>query len=138
MTTKALTAQMAMDAFGALSQPSRLATVKLLMRHWPDGLAAGAIAEFVGAPASTMSTHLAILARAGLITPRRESRTIFYTAELTGITRLIGFLVEDCCNGRPEVCAPVTETLAAATACCPANERQAAKPRQMRRRTTRS
>lgn len=128
----ALSAQAAMDAFAALSQPTRLATVRLLVRHWPDGLAAGVIAEAVGAPPSTMSTHFGILARAGLIASRRESRTIFYTAELPAITRLIGFLVGDCCDGRPEVCAPVTDAIAAATACCPANE--TARPRQTRRR----
>lgn len=134
MKTSAIDAQTAMDAFAALSQPTRLATVKLLVRHWPEALSAGAVAEAVGAPPSTLSTHLAILTRAGLVSSRRESRTIFYAAELQGITDLIGFLVEDCCDGRPEICTPVTQTLAAATACCPANESGAAKPAGRRRR----
>lgn len=133
-----ITAQSAMDAFAALAQPTRLATVKLLMRHWPDGLPAGAIAKAVGAPASTMSTHFAILARAGLISSRRESRTISYAAELDAVTQLIGFLVDDCCAGRPEICAPVTAALSAVTSCRPANEtgRPGKAPRPGRRRTS--
>lgn len=133
-----LTTEAAIDAFAALSQPTRLATVKLLVRHWPDGLPAGEIAAAVGAAPSTMSTHFAILARAGLISSRRESRTIFYAAELEGVTRLIGFLVEDCCDGRPEICAPVTAALSAVSACCPANERarRSATPQPRRRRAS--
>jgi len=137
MSSRRLTAQAAMDAFAALSQPTRLAAMKLLVRHWPTGLPAGSVAEMVGAPPSTMSTHFTILARAGLISSRRESRTIFYTAELESITRLVGFLVEDCCDGRPEVCAPVTEALAAATGCCPANEHES-RPKQSRHRRRRA
>lgn len=127
-----------MAGFAALSQPSRLATVKLLVKRWPEGLAAGAIAEAVGAPSSTMSTHLAILARAGLISARREGRTITYTAELGGITALVGFLLEDCCAGRPEVCAPVSDAIAATASCCPANEHARPQTARRPRRRTRA
>ena len=61
-----------------------------------------------------MSAQLAILARTGLIRFRRESRSIIYAADYTQITALLGFMVEDCCQGRPEICQPV----AALAACC--------------------
>lgn len=108
----------AVEAFGALAQPTRLAVFRLLVKAGPEGLAAGAIAEQLGVPHNTLSTHLGVLARAGLIVARRQSRSIFYSADLAGTRALLTFLVADCCNGRPEICTPLVEI--AERACCDA------------------
>lgn len=109
----------ALTAFSALAQETRLAVVRLLVQAGPEGLAAGAIGEAVGASASVASFHLAHLERAGLIRSRREARSIIYSAAYDGLSGLVGFLMQDCCAGRPEVCAPV---LAALTPCCSTEE----------------
>ena len=74
------------------------------MREGPGGLPAGHIAQRLGVPASTMSSHLAQLERAGLLRSRRDQRRIIYAVELEGIRRLLAFLIEDCCQGHPEIC----------------------------------
>jgi DNA-binding transcriptional ArsR family regulator len=68
-----------------------------------------------------MSTHLAILARAGLVTSRRESRSVIYAADYAGIRALIAFMLQDCCKGTPEVCSPLLDAALAPAAarCCP-------------------
>ena len=106
----------AVETLSALAHSGRLAVFRLLVRVGPEGLAAGEIARAMDAPANTMSTQLAILARTGLIRSRRDSRSIIYSADYARITDLLGFLMEDCCQGRPEICAP----LAAIGPCCPA------------------
>jgi DNA-binding transcriptional ArsR family regulator len=108
----------ALDALHALAQESRLAVFRLLVKAGPLGLAAGAIAKSVGAPASTMSAHLSILSNAGLIAARRESRTIYYALDTDAVRGLFDFLAADCCGGRPELCAPLTGLVARA-ACGP-------------------
>jgi ArsR family transcriptional regulator len=102
--TVAMTAPHALAALAALGQPTRLEIFRLLVRKEPEGLAAGAVAETVGCPHNTFSTHIAILARAGLVRGSRQGRTIIYRADAAGIRALIAFLVTDCCNGRPELC----------------------------------
>ena len=99
----------AVEAFAALAQDTRLRVFRLLLQHGPGELPAGEIARRIGTPANTMSTHLAILTRAGLIQARRESRQVFYGVELAGIRALVAFLVEDCCGGRPGACAPLLD-----------------------------
>lgn len=94
----------AVAAFGALAQETRLEVFRLLVKAGPNGMTAGEIAEALKVPASTMSHHLAIIERAGLATSRRESRSIFYAADYEGTRRLLAFLMEDCCQGRPEIC----------------------------------
>jgi DNA-binding transcriptional ArsR family regulator len=108
----------AIEAFSALAQPTRLAVVKLLVKAGEEGVAAGDIARHVSAPPSTMSTHLGILSRAGLIKATRESRSIFYAVDMGGLSDLLAFLVEDCCEGRPEICAPLALVFDRAAACC--------------------
>jgi ArsR family transcriptional regulator, arsenate/arsenite/antimonite-responsive transcriptional repressor len=108
----------AIDALSALAQPTRLAVLKLLVRAGEDGVAAGDIARRVAAPASTMSTHLGILSRAGLIRATRESRSIRYAVDMGGFSELLAFLVEDCCQGRPEICQPLSLVVDRAAACC--------------------
>lgn len=105
----------AIAALGALAQSTRLDTFRLLVRHEPDGLAAGDIADRLGVPQNTMSAHLAILARAGLVTSERRSRSIVYRVDLAGLRGLMLFLVKDCCAGSPELCAPLVAELAP---CC--------------------
>ncbi|MGQ3102302.1 ArsR/SmtB family transcription factor [Sphingopyxis solisilvae] len=91
-------------ALGALAQEHRLALFRLLVQAGPDGLAAGAIAEALGVPASSLSFHLAQLTNAGLIAQRRDGRSLIYTADYGAMTALLGFLMENCCGGA--VCAP--------------------------------
>ncbi|MEJ0043634.1 MAG: helix-turn-helix domain-containing protein [Rhizomicrobium sp.] len=88
----------------ALAQDTRLAIFRRLVRAGPAGESAGAIAEALCTPAPTLSFHLKELERSGLIMQRRESRSLIYTARFDGMRSLLAFLMEDCCNGRPEIC----------------------------------
>ncbi len=98
-------------ALGALSQESRLKAFRLLVRSGADGISAGKIAEALAIPHNTMSTHLATLVNAGLAVSRRESRSIIYSIDFDGTRELLSFLVEDCCQGRPEACLPALESV---------------------------
>ena len=106
--------QQALDAFGALSQQTRLQMVRALVVAGPDGLAAGAVGEKVGAASSGASFHLANLERAGLIQSRREARSIIYSANYDALAALVEFLMMDCCQGHPGVCAPSAKDAACA------------------------
>lgn len=108
----------AVDALSALAHASRLAVFRLLVRAGAEGLAAGEIAREVGALPNTLSTHLAILGHAGLVRSRRDGRSVIYSADYDGMRDLLGFLVEDCCAGRPEICAPLAG-MAQSAGCCP-------------------
>ncbi|PKP86560.1 MAG: transcriptional regulator [Alphaproteobacteria bacterium HGW-Alphaproteobacteria-17] len=100
----AMESETVVRALGALAQEHRLALFRLLVQAGPDGLAAGAIAEALGVPASSLSFHLAQLTNAGLIAQRRDGRSLIYTADYGAMTALLGFLMENCCGGA--VCAP--------------------------------
>lgn len=108
---------LAVEGFAALAQETRLRVFRLLLQHGPEGVPAGEIARRLGTPPNTMSTHLAILTRAGLIKARRESRQVFYRVELNGARQLIAFLVEDCCGGRPGACTPLLDAALQLTNC---------------------
>lgn len=101
----------AISALGALAQSTRLDAFRLLVRHAPEGLAAGEIARQLDVPQNTMSVHLATLARAGLIQSERRSRVINYRADLDQLKTLTLFLVKDCCGGRAELCEPLIAEL---------------------------
>ena len=90
------------DALSALAQTTRLDTFRLLVSREPDGVAAGELARLIEVPQNTMSTHLAILARAGLVRGERRSRSIIYRADLERFREVALFLLKDCCGGRPE------------------------------------
>ncbi len=107
----------AIAALSALAQTTRLDTFRLLVNREPDGIAAGELARLVTIPQNTMSTHLAILARAGLVRGERESRSIIYRADLERFREVTLFLLKDCCGGRPDICAPLIDDL---NPCCPA------------------
>ena len=91
-------------ALAALAQEHRLAAFRLLVQAGPEGLAAGALADALGIPASSLSFHLAQLSNAGLVTQRRVSRSIFYSADYGAMNGLLGYLTENCCAGGS--CAP--------------------------------
>ena len=96
----------AVEALAALANEHRLAIYRLLVQAGPEGRAAGAIAEKLGLPASSLSFHLAHLTRAGLIEQRRESRSLIYSADFAAMNGLVGFLTENCCGGAS--CAPAS------------------------------
>ena len=108
--------EQAILAFAALAQPTRLEVFRLLVTHEPDGLAAGDIARALAVPQNTMSSHLAVLARGGLVVALRQGRSISYRADVTRVGEVIRFLLQDCCGGRAEICAPLIESL---KPCCP-------------------
>ncbi len=105
----------AITAFAALAQPTRLQTFRLLVQREPEGVPAGELAQAIGIPQNTMSAHLSILARAGLILGERHSRSIIYRAQMPRVQALATFLIKDCCGGRPEICAPLIADL---SPCC--------------------
>lgn len=94
----------AIYALSALAQEHRLRVFRLLVREIPAGLAAGEIAERIGLAPSALSFHLSHLERSGLLQATRNKRNIIYTVETEGMRRLLAFLSEDCCHGRPEIC----------------------------------
>lgn len=96
----------------ALAQATRLDVFRLLVKHEPEGLAAGDVARALAVPQNTMSSHLGVLSRAGLVTAQRHSRSIVYRADLTRFRAVMLFMLRDCCDGRPEICAPLIEDLA--------------------------
>jgi ArsR family transcriptional regulator, arsenate/arsenite/antimonite-responsive transcriptional repressor len=98
-------------ALAALAQNTRLDTFRLLVKSEPEGVPAGELARTIGVPQNTMSAHLAILSRAGLIIGERQSRSIIYRANLKAFQDLTLFMVQDCCGGRAELCAPLLESL---------------------------
>lgn len=102
----------AVDALAALAHETRLTVFRMLVQAGPAGMMAGEIAQACGVPASTMSHHLANLERAGLALSQRESRVIRYRAQYDGMRRLMGFLMEDCCQGDPRLCADLPELAA--------------------------
>ena len=115
--------ELAILSLAALAQSTRLEVFRLLVKHEPDGLAAGDIARALAVPQNTMSSHLSILSRAGLVTAQRFSRSIVYRAELARFQEVVLFMLRDCCDGRPEICAPLIESLAP---CCPPKPRRKA------------
>jgi ArsR family transcriptional regulator, arsenate/arsenite/antimonite-responsive transcriptional repressor len=102
----------------ALAQSTRLDVFRLLVKHEPKGLPAGQIARDLAVPQNTMSSHLAVLSRAGLVTAQRHGRSIVYRADLTRFREVMLFMLRDCCDGRPEICAPLIDDLT----CCPPNK----------------
>ena len=108
---------MAVEALSALAHDGRLSIFRLLVRAGVEGIAAGEIARKLDILPNTLSASLAILSHAGLVTSRREGRSVIYAADYSRMSKLLEFLMEDCCNGNAAICAPIVE-IAKRTACC--------------------
>lgn len=117
-STTALAPDQAIGRLSALAQSSRLNVFRLLVRSGPEGLRASEISDRLAVPANTMSTHLRILTESGLLAVRQVSRERIYAVRFDAMQDLIAFLLEDCCQGRPEICEPLAGILAQ-PACCP-------------------
>ncbi|GAA0732262.1 ArsR/SmtB family transcription factor [Sphingomonas japonica] len=104
----------ALTALGALAHPTRLQTFKALVAHEPEGLTTGQLVERAAISQSTFSTHLAVLAKAGLVTTERRGRNFVQRADIAALRALMLFLARDCCQSRPELCEPLLAELA----CC--------------------
>jgi DNA-binding transcriptional ArsR family regulator len=107
-------AQAALSMLAALSHPTRLEAFKLLVEHEPDGLATGQLVEASRLSQSTFSTHLALLAKAGLVTADKRGRHQIQRASIPALRDLMLFLAKDCCKGRPDLCEPLLAELT----CC--------------------
>ncbi|MDR7224735.1 metalloregulator ArsR/SmtB family transcription factor [Aminobacter aminovorans] len=107
------------EALAALAQPTRLEAFRQLAAAEPEGIAAGDLARRLDVPQNTMSAHLAVLTRAGLATSDRQGRSIIYRADLPALRKVLLFLLQDCCDGRPEICAPLIADL---SPCCVPSE----------------
>src|SRR6201997_4606272 len=116
------------QALGALAQETRIDIFRILVEAGPEGLPAGVVGERMRLPSPTMSFHLNQLRFAGLVTSRRESRSIIYKANYKAMNELLGYLTENCCGGRPELCAPGTATI-----CGPNAEQKAMDVKKKRR-----
>lgn len=104
----------ALAALAALAHATRLSTYRLLVRHAPDGLSTGELVAATGLSQSTFSTHLAVLAKAGLVSAEKRGRQFVQRAEIDALRALMVFLATDCCQGRAELCEPLLAELA----CC--------------------
>jgi ArsR family transcriptional regulator len=104
----------ALAALAALAHPTRLQAFRLLVRHEPNGLSTGELVEAAGLTQSTFSTHLAVLAKAGLVGSEKRGRQMIQRARLERLRDLMLFLAKDCCEGRAELCAPLVAELS----CC--------------------
>jgi ArsR family transcriptional regulator len=109
----------AVQSLSALAQDARLAAYRLLVRAGPDGLAAGELARRLDTAPNTLSAQLHTLAQAGLVRSRREGRSIIYAADYGAVQSLLAYLIEDCCQGRAEICMPLAGLLER-VACCAA------------------
>ncbi len=101
----------ALLAFAALAQPTRLEAFRLMVKAEPTGLAAGELARKLAVPQNTLSAHLAILSRAGLVLSERRSRSIVYRANLGTLSGITLFLLKDCCGGARSICEPLIAEL---------------------------
>lgn len=102
----------ALTAFAALSQPTRLNAFRLLIQAGPNGLAAGEISDALHVRQNTLSANLSVLLGAGLVRNERQGRSIRYFADMDGLRGMLGFLLQDCCGGRSELCQPLIEEIA--------------------------
>jgi DNA-binding transcriptional ArsR family regulator len=105
----------AIDALSALAHEGRLNAFRMLVKAGHDGMPAGDIARKLDVPPNSLSANLNILSHAGLVESRRDGRSIIYSANYERMTQLLGYLMEDCCNGAPEICAPLAEIVACCT-----------------------
>jgi ArsR family transcriptional regulator len=110
----------AVAILAALAQESRLEIFRVLIKAGPAGVPAGKIAKLLKVAPNVLTFHFDRLRLAGLLTVRREGRSMIYAARFEMMDELVGYLMENCCNGSPEQCAPVT-------VCKPVKRRKPAK-----------
>lgn len=122
----------AVDRLSALAQGSRLNVFRLLVRAGVQGMRASDIADRLAIPAATLSTHLRILTDADLLAVRAASRERVYSVRFDALRELIAYLLEDCCQGAPEICAPLAELLAKPSCCGPKETRHETPARSRR------
>ncbi len=101
----------ATTSFAALGQPTRLSALQVLISAGSEGMPAGDLADHLGVLQNTLSTNLTVLLNAGLVRNQRQGRSIRYFADMDRFSALIGFMMQDCCGGRPELCQPVLDEL---------------------------
>ncbi len=101
----------ALAAFSALGQDTRLEVFRLLVKAGSQGISAGEVGARLGTVQNTMSAHLKVLDHAGLVRAERDGRIVRYVADMTGFRDLLAYLMEDCCNGSPELCRPVIDAV---------------------------
>jgi ArsR family transcriptional regulator len=104
----------ALASLAALAHPTRLGTFQILVRHEPDGMTTGQLVDATGLTQSTFSTHLAVLAKAGLVQSEKRGRNLIQRVDMDALRALMVFLAKDCCQGRAELCEPLLADLA----CC--------------------
>lgn len=109
-----MNAESALVTLAALAHPTRLATFRLLVQHEPEGLSTGQLVGETGLMQSTFSTHLAVLAKAGLVQSEKAGRQMIQRANIDTLRELMLFLAKDCCQGRAELCEPLLADLT----CC--------------------
>lgn len=103
--------ELALDALAALGQETRLDVFRLLVKAGKEGMPAGAISDALDVRPNTLSTHLGVLSRSGLVQAERDGRSILYRADLAAMGDLVTYLLQDCCGGQPELCAPFLSCL---------------------------
>src|SRR3979411_46785 len=96
----------ALSALAALAQDNRLDVFRLLVQAGPEGMPAGVVAGSLGLAPNTLTFHFDRLRQAGLVTVRRDGRSMIYAARFDVMNTLLGFLTENCCGGKPDLCAP--------------------------------
>lgn len=101
----------AVSALAALGQKTRLQVFQTLVEAGAEGLAAGAIADKLAVKQNTLSTHLTILERSGMVVRRREGRSLIYRPSFFGVRQLVSYLMHDCCQSHPAVCKPIAASL---------------------------
>jgi arsenate reductase len=101
----------AIDGLASIAQPTRLTALRHLLAAYPGSVAAGQLAKVCDTPHNTMSTHLGILIRAGLIEVERAGRSMNYRADVAAFRRVVSFLASDCCSGRPDLCGDIARLI---------------------------
>ena len=104
----------ALSILSALAHPTRIEAFRLLIRREPEGLSTGELVEASGLTQSTFSTHLAVMAKAGLVLSEKRGRQQIQRANLDALRGLMVYLAKDCCQGRAELCEPLLAELT----CC--------------------
>jgi DNA-binding transcriptional ArsR family regulator len=113
----------AVSALSALAHEGRLSVFRLLVQAGGEGVPAGEIARRLDVLPNSLSANLNVLSHAGLVRSRREGRSILYSASYDAMSALLAFLMQDCCQGSPEICTPLYEALSTAACCAPAEGR---------------